>query len=191
MSELRKKITTETLLEKIPAETCWLITAQALTRLSVMRGSKIMPSVLGKEEGVFAPVWGWETWKEILVKVHCENSKRLHLYIKEAFNIPVEDAVGAAKLVWVAVTLQQGPESEREIVEATPERVVGRTTKCGWWERFNELEVDPEFRGACTICEAWGEEGLKAVNPKLTIKRTKARPRGDPYCEFIYEFKEE
>jgi len=46
----------EDLLEKIPVETCWGITAQNLIRLSVLRGSMTMPTVLGKEEGVLSPV---------------------------------------------------------------------------------------------------------------------------------------
>ena len=34
-------------------------------------------------------------------------------------------------------------------------------------------------------------EGFKAINPKITHKLVKSRPRGDPYCEDVYEFKEE
>lgn len=36
---------------------------------------------------------------------------------------------------------------------------------------------------------AWTEEGLKAINPKVTITKAEAMPRGDQYCEFIYVFK--
>ena len=41
------------------------------------------------------------------------------------------------------------------------------------------------------ICPVWVGEGAKAVNPKVTVKRTKATLWGDPYCEFIYELIEE
>ena len=60
--------TTKKLLEKMPAEKCWALSAQTLTRFSVLRGSKIMPSVLGEEEGVIAPVWGLEKFEEIFEK---------------------------------------------------------------------------------------------------------------------------
>jgi hypothetical protein len=84
-----------------------------------------------------------------------------------------------------------GPEWEREYVEKTPERVVVRWTKCPNWETYKELDIDPAF----ILCEAGHQviikEGLKVINPKLTLKITKAIPRGDPYCEDVVEFKEE
>jgi hypothetical protein len=84
-----------------------------------------------------------------------------------------------------------GPEMESKTVEATPERCVWRVTKCTWMERYKECEVDPAFIPCVHGDQAWGDEGLKAVNPKLTYTITKAMPRGDPYCEGIIEFKEE
>jgi hypothetical protein len=56
---------------------------------------------------------------------------------------------------------------------------------------FNELEIDHELRGACVVCTVWVGEGAKAVNSKVTTKRTKSMHRGDPYCEYITEFKDE
>ena len=79
----------------------------------------------------------------------------------------------------------------RETIEATPERAVWKVTKCEWWERYKEFEVDPELSPCAPTDQAWGEAGLKAVNPKLTYKITKAMPWGDPYCECVIELKEE
>jgi hypothetical protein len=179
------------LLEKIPPEKRWAITAKVLTGLYVMRGTKIMPTALDKEEGILAPVWGWEKILEINNKIMGRGGRKLFSMVKETFNISVDDVVGAAKLVNVAVTLLQGPEYTAEIVEARPERAVIRVTKCAWWERYKEFEMDPEL----VICDKGGDqafvgEGLNAVNPKITYKLMKALPRGDPYCEGIYEFKE-
>ena len=189
MAEL---ITTKKLFEKIPAEKCWELTAKILTRLSVLRGSKSMPLVLGKEEGIISPVWGWEKWQEILLKVYTEINKRLLIFSKETSNISLEDAIDAAKLAMIAFILLSGPELEGEIVEATPEKATVRFTKCSWGERFKEFEVDPALRGACTVHEeVWDQEGFKAINPKITFRLTKSMHRGDPYCEGVYEFKEE
>ena len=180
------------LLEKIPPETCWALTAQALTKITVLRGVKIMPFILGKDEGIFAPVWGWERWKEIATKVIVEGAKRFEQWVKETFNIPVEDAVGAAKLSKVSLILLFGPECEIEIVEATPERTVIRWTKCPWWERYEEFEVDPELRASCLGGhQAVGGEGVKAINPRITFKLTKSLARGDPYCEDVFELKKD
>jgi hypothetical protein len=181
----------EELLEKIPPERRWAITAKTLWRFTVLGGDKIIASILGKGEGIIAPVMGAEKWKEINKKIYSDGGQIMMPWVKETFNIPVEDAIGACKLVIVAAALINGPEQEYEIVEMTPERAVDKTTNCVCWERYNEFEVDSEHRACDPACQVWTEEGLKAVNPKIGFKLTKARPRGDPYCEFVYEFKEE
>jgi hypothetical protein len=182
----------EELLEKIPAEKRWLITSQVLTRFSVLRGSNCMPILLGEEEGIFSPVWGWEKWNEILTKIMGDVGKRLFAMVKETFNILVKDAVGAAKLTLVAGTMFAGAECKTEIVEATSERAVLRWTKCGWDERFNELGVVHGLRGGChSGHQAFFEEGLKAINSNISYKFIKSLARGDTYCEDIFEFKED
>ena len=110
---------------------------------------------------------------------------------KEMFNIPVEDAIGAVKLFNVAAILLKGPGQEGYNVEEAPERVVVRWPKCVWMERYKEYEVEPAFIPCPEGHQAWNEEGLKAVNPKITVKLTKAMPWGDPYCEDVIEFKDE
>ena len=184
-------VTSKRILEKISVEKRWEITAKMLIIFSVLRGSKTLPSVLGTEEGIIAPVWGWEKWVEILTNVYVEDGRQFYPWVKERFNIPVEDAIGAANLVWVAANLMFGPEWEMKYVEKTPERVVVRWPKCPIWKRYKECEVDPAFIPCVHGDQAWGEEGLKAVNPKITYTITKAMPRGDPYCEMVYEFKDE
>jgi hypothetical protein len=177
-------------LEKIPVEKRWKITAKILTGIHTMIGSKIMPQILGMEKGIFSPILGWEKWVEIQKKIYSESGRKFVPWVKDMFNIPVENAIGAEKLMTVAVTLLQGPEFEAKIVEATPERVVMRGTRCAFWERNKEL-ISPELR----VCDAgdqeFAEEGLNAINPKFTCKHTKVMPWGDPYCEFIIEFKDE
>jgi len=179
------------LLEKIPAETCWEITAKTLWRFLVIRGCKFFAPNLGKGDGIIAPVLGAEKWKEMVKKLWSDGARKLYPWVKETFNIPVEDAVGASKLYIIAVKLLSGPEGEFEIVEATPERVVLRYTKCPIWERYEELEVDPVLFPCDEVDQISCEEGFKVVNPKITFKRTKAMPRGDPYCEAVIEFMEE
>jgi hypothetical protein len=120
-----------------------------------------------------------------------DGAKRFYPWVKETFNIPVEDLIDACEFSTVVAMLQKGSEYRDETVEVNRERAVGIVTKCAWNEMFNELEIAPELRGGCVICTVWVGEGIKAVNPKITVKRTKAMQSGDPYCEFIWEFKEE
>jgi hypothetical protein len=191
MAELEEKITTKTLVEKIPAEKCWKITTNALLNLLFLRGSKSVVPLMGKGEGVFAPVMGWETFKEINTKIFVETWKRFMPWVKETFNIPVEDAIDSAKLGVVVGKLNSGPEWEKEIAEANTERSVSRITKCPWWEKYKELGVKPELTLCEPVCEAFFSEAIEEINPKITSKLTKSMPSSDPYCEWIDEFKEE
>jgi hypothetical protein len=165
------------------------ITAKALSGLN-LRGIILIRSLMGKGEGIISPLMGWEKYDEISIKTWGEGGKRFLPWVKETFNIPVEDAIEAEKLSDVTSALIQGPEFENETIEATPERVVGRVTKCVWMERYTEFEVDPALSTCPAGDQAWNERGIKAINPKLTYKLLKAMPRGDPYCEYVWEFNE-
>jgi len=181
----------EELLGKIPIESCWSITAQTLLRILVVRGERSIAPELGKGQGVIAPIMGAEKWQEIADKVCVsEGGRALVPMIKEMFIIPVDDAIGTAKLAIIAAILQSGPEWAYELVEATRKRVVIRYTTCPWWNRFKENEINPELTSCYPVHLTFMEEGFKLVNPKLTYKLTKAMPWGDPYCEGVIEFKE-
>ena len=182
----------EELLKKIPAEKCWALTAKILLTISVLRGVRTVMPLLGTEEGFISPVRGLEKFQEITDKIVAESGKKAIPRFKETFNMPVEDAVGAYMLFLVWGELAYGPECEIEIVEATPERTTIRWTKCPWWERYEEFEVDPELRASCFGGhQAVGGEGIKAINPRITFKLTKSLARGDPYCEDIFELKKD
>ena len=183
----------EELLEKIPPEKRWAITAKYLARFIFLRGDKKTAPLLGSVEGFISPLHSKEKWFEIQEKVLCDVALQGPMQIaKETFNIPVEDAIGAAKLVIVVATLLYGPEQKWwEIVEATPERAVLKAPTCWGWELYDELEVEPEFRTCYSLEKIVYSEGIEAINPKLTYKLTKAQPYGDPYCKAVIEFKDE
>ena len=177
-------------MEKIPPEKRWEITAKILSIFSVIRGEKIIAPLLGEGEGIISPIWGAEKWDEINEKIFVDAAKQFIPRVKEMFNIPVEDAMGAANLFYFMLVLACGPEIKGTIVETTPERVVFRWTQCPWWNLYKEFEVDPAFMPCPKIHQAESKAVLKAINPKLTFKMTKAMPWGDPYCEDVYEFKD-
>lgn len=183
--------TSKTLLGKFPAEKCWLFTAQILTGFLVMRGSKILPTVLGMEEGFFSPVRGWEKHKEITPRIYGEVARKFFPWVKETFSISAEDAKDAATLYIVATTLLVGPELTAEIVEASKEIAKIRVATCAWKERFNEHNVLLAFRICNPAHNSWAEEGLKAVNPKISRKLVNSMGKGDPYCEEVISLKDE
>jgi len=185
----------EELLEKIPPEKRWALTSKFLTIFTAWRGEKAVAPELGKGEGIIAPVLGAAKWREITTKAFLAGLSQFTLWVKETFNIPVEDAIGAAKFLIVWATLILGPETETEIVEATPERAVLRWNKCTWWERWKELEIDLELL-AChsndwPVHQLLFDEVFKAINPRITCTLTKQLSKGEPCCEDIIEFKED
>ena len=179
------------LLEKIPVEECWAITAKILTAIMILRGMKYILPLLGKGEGIISPIWGAEKYDEINEKIWAEGGSSSFPWVKETFNIPVEDAIGAAKLSIVAGILANGPEVEYKIVEETKERVIVRWNKCPFWDRQKELGVDPEHMACHVGHDTFNKEGLKAIDSRLIFELKKAFSWGDPYCEEVYEFKEE
>lgn len=181
----------EELLEKIPPERRWEITAKYLLGIAVLQGEKKTAPEMCKGEGIIAPVLGAEKWIEMNVKIYGEGILQSALWVKETFNIPVGDAIEYANLFIVNMALCGGPGLEVEYIEKTPERVVMRTTKCPYMERYKEFEVDPAFIPCGVSHKFYNEERMKKVNPKLTGKLTKAMPFGDPYCEDVFEFKDE
>ena len=182
--------TTKKLLEKMPAEKCWALTAKFIQSFFYLLGSRILVPLFSKGEDIYAPVMGYDKFEEITAKVFGEHGRKMLSMVKKTFNIPVKDAKDAYKLYIVAGTLNEGPEFMAELVEETRERVVFRRPMCAWWERYKEFEIDPEFMVCLPGHQRWGEEGFKAINHKLTFRPTKAISRGDPYCEFVIEFKE-
>jgi hypothetical protein len=179
------------LLEKIPAEKRWALTSKFLSSIHVIQGEKITAPIIGKGEDIVAPVKGAETWTEINVQIFGGFFKWWWPRLQEMFNIQVENAEDAVKFLYVTTALQSGPEWEFETHEVTRERAVVKVNKCPWWERYTENEIRPEFIPCLPTCDEEIEEGIKAVNPSIRIKLTKARPRGDTYCEWVYKLKEE
>jgi hypothetical protein len=163
--------------EKMPAEQRWAIAGANFVGAWTAVGMFVEP-LLGKEK-----------WKEINDNLWREGGKMSYPMIKEALNIPVEDAIGGYKVLAACTTIQQGPTFEDEMLEVTPERVVWNTVKCPWWDTSLQFGEKPEDMncpsGHQEICEA----GLKALDPNFTFKLTKAKPLGDPVCQNVIEFK--
>jgi len=184
----------EELISKIPPERCWEITAKTLTGLQVLRGEKSVAPLLGMGEGIIAPVMGAEKWQEIHIKIYSDGGKQMFPWVKETFNIPVENAIDADSLLEVVSVLMLGPEGgseSGEFVEKSLERVVWRINKCVYMERYKEFDVDFTLIPCIRSCPEFFGEGFKAINPKIKYKMMKKMPEGDPYCEYIIEFKEE
>ena len=105
--------------------------------------------------------------------------------IADALGLAGDDAKFVAGTFALVSALAMGPELKFETVEATAEKAVLRGTGCPWWNRQKELGISDDVlsAGDSAYCEAF----TKILNPKVTLAHDKARHRGDPYCEFVFE----
>lgn len=157
---------------KIPAETRWTIAAQGLTGSTAVT-SKALLDVVGQDK-----------YDEILVQIWTEAGKASK-QIADALGLVGDDAKSAAETIRTVLIVMMGPEFKFEIVEAKAEKAVQRLTECPWWKRQKELGVSGELCYAG--CPAYQNAFAKSLNPKLTASLTKAMPKGDPYCEYVYQ----
>jgi predicted ArsR family transcriptional regulator len=159
-------------LEKVPAETRWTIATQALTGAVTATGKALLDVV------------GQEKYNEIERQIWSEGGKAAK-QIADAFGLAGNDAKSAAETVELVATVMMGPELKVETVEATAEKTVVRATECPWWNRAKELGIS-DFD--CSVGDsAWCNGLAKSLNPKVTVSLTKAMPRGDSYCEWVYK----
>lgn len=158
--------------EKVSAETQWTIATKALTG-AVTATDKALRDALGQEK-----------YNEVCEQIWAEQGKASK-QIADSLGLTADDAKSATEAVQAVVTMAISPEFKFETVEATPERAVLRCTECAWWNRQQELGISGDL---CSIadpafCNAFG----KSLNPKLTVSMTKARPKGDSYCESVWQ----
>ena len=159
-------------------ETGWEKVAQSLTR-SIAEYNILMEQRLGIEK-----------WNEMSSYLWGEGGKMVFPQVEKVLNIKVENAIGASTLASVVVFLHYGPGLEWEVLEETPQRCVTRITNCPWYDVYKEFGIKPEDMICPSDHIAFVKRGMRAVNPNITHKLTKAMPWGDYYCEDIYEFEE-
>jgi hypothetical protein len=159
-------------LEIIPAETRWAIATQTLTGATMATCKALLDAV------------GPETYDEINGQIWAEGG-RAAKQIADALGLAADDAESAAATNLMVATVAMGPEFEFETVEATAEKAVVRCTKCPWWHRMQELGISDDL---CSSGDAGFTAALvKSLNPDASAELTSAMPRGDAYCEWVYE----
>jgi hypothetical protein len=158
--------------EKIPAEARWTIATQGLTGSTAVTSKALREAV------------GQDKYDEILVQIWTEAGKASK-EIADALGLAPADAKSVAETVRSVEIVMMGPEFEFELVEAKAERAAHRWTECVWWNRQKELGLSGEL--CIAGCPAYNSALAKSLNPKVTARLTKAKPRGDAYCEYVFQ----
>jgi hypothetical protein len=158
--------------EKVPAETRWTIATQGLTG-AVVVAAKALLDVLGQEK--YNEVWA-QIWSQLGTA-----SKQ----VADALGVAGDDAKSIAETTMFVTTVSMGPEIKVGTIEATAEKAVLRNTECPYWNRMKELGISDDI---CSVADpAYFNGFAKSLNPNVTVSLTKAMPKGDPCCEWVFE----
>jgi hypothetical protein len=161
-------------IDKIPEKVRWDVATKALTG-SYAAISKAMKDAAGQKkfEEFNGPFW-------------FEAGKGAKAFA-DGLGLTATNAVDIEKIGHLMAKVAMGPEFEFEVVEATDDRCVGRTTHCPWHNRWKEQGIDFDICGVGH--QNWGAGTTESLNPDFTFKLTKNMLHGDPHCEWVVERK--
>lgn len=161
-------------IEKVPAETRWKVATKGLTGACTALSNALKDAI------------GEEKFNEFQVRLWSQAGRGAK-ELADTFGLTVENPRDIDGIIQLLAMTAMGPEFEFEVVEASEDRCVGRTTKCPWHERWKELGLKEEF--CSSGHQGWGDGAVESLNPNFTFSLTKNMTRGDPYCEWKVERK--
>jgi len=105
----------------------------------------------------------------------------------DALGLATENASDVEGITHLLASTSMGPEFVFEVVEASKDRCVGKTTQCPWHKRWKEQGLD--FDTCSAGHQSWGDGAAESLNPNFSFKLTKNMVRGDSHCERVVERK--
>jgi hypothetical protein len=161
-------------LEKVPMEVRWGMAAEAFVNTSISNSKALFDKV------------GPEKYNEIMKKNAFAMGTRAK-GLADRFGFTGDDAKSAAVMIPPAITIFYGPKHKIEIGESTTEKASKKCVECTYWNAMQARKITDDL---CTTLSKYYWDGFaKAVNPKLITQLVKARPLGDPVCEWVIELK--
>jgi len=161
-------------LDKIPMETRWAVTSGGFVYYAISEDKALFDKV------------GKEKYNEIKFKNGLASGAR-NKKQAEKFGFTGNDAESTAAMAIALVTMYYGPKEKFEIVNGTGEKALVRNINCAYWETQKARKITGDICSSWS--QSWWEGFVTAMNPKLSLKLVKARPRGDSVCEWAIEHK--
>lgn len=161
-------------IDTIPEKTRWEIATKGLTGAYIAI-SNALKQALGQA--------GFEEFNGALWYEAGKGAKEF----ADTMGIPAETAGDVEAAMHLFAKASMGPEFEFEVVEATADRGVGKTSQCPWHKRWKEQGVD--FNSCGAGHQRWGDGPAESLNPNFTFKLTKNMLLGDSHCEWVVERK--
>jgi hypothetical protein len=156
-------------LEKIPMKTRWAITSGAFIYTQINTNKELLEKV------------GQNKYNEIKNKAGLAVGARNKNYAED-FGFTGNDAQSVAAMATALVTMYYGPKEKFEILNATADKASVKCINCAYWDTSQSLKITGDTCSAWS--QSWWEGFVTAMNPKMSLKLVKARPRGDSVCEW-------
>jgi hypothetical protein len=104
------------------------------------------------------------------------------------YNMPRDHAAHLVQTLGAISVILFGPEFETRYIEGFPEEAVIRLTECAMFREESAHGISPSQVNS--VCQAYVRHAIEALNPEFTVTITRARCRGDSFCEMVIERKE-
>ena len=161
-------------LGRIPMEMRWRIASNS-TVINEVNWAKALLDKEGREKYLeirkrFSPAGG-------------ASAKKL----AESFGLTGNDAKSAAAIIPAMVAVYYGPQQKYEIEENSAEKARVRCLECSFWNQAQRRNITDDL---CSLHSRLHWQGFaEALNPNLKVAMLKAKPLGDPVCEWLIELK--
>ena len=161
-------------IKDIPAEVRWEIATKAANSQTVVYDMLVRQIIGDKID---------EIWNVIMTEGGKESKA-----MAESLGLPASNAVEIDGTLGIISAITLGPELMGEILEASEDRVIGKTTGCPVLNAHRNIGCGPTA-GTPANCQAFCQSSVESLNPGYTIRYTKRMCTGDPQCEYVIENK--
>ena len=158
-------------LKDIPHAIRWRMATHVLTRTVL---------ALGGDSADAVPVFRERVFSELGDEIR---------QIADRYQMPREHAADLVQTLGTVSVVLFGPEFETRFIEGFPDEGVIRLTECAMFREESAHGIDPAVVNR--VCQAYVASAIEALNPAFTISVTRARCRGDAFCEMIIERKKD
>jgi hypothetical protein len=103
--------------------------------------------------------------------------------IATRYNLPRDNAAHLVQTLGVISVILFGPEFETRFIEGFPEEAVIRLTECAMFREESDQGISPSQVNG--VCQAYVRHAIESLNPEFTVRISRARCRGDSFCEMV------
>jgi hypothetical protein len=105
--------------------------------------------------------------------------------VADRYGMPRDHAADLVQTLGAISVILFGPEFETRYIEGSPEEAVIRLTGCAMFREESAHDISPVQVNS--VCHAYIQHAIEALNPEFSISTARARCCGDSFCEMVIE----